>query len=207
MKGKILVGSIIALAIAFFSLAGDGGLSGVNIALADSYPINSYPCATVTYSQFGNCINGIQTRDVIDKTPVNCALTLNEQQGRSQACGKVLGVKIYGTGTLLRSPAGKIYVVMSGQMIKLIPDVAALQAYRGRNIYDVSNAVIAQYQQNFGQVLGVKIYADGTLLRGPDFKIYVIVNGKKQYIPGPAELYPYRNTRIINVSTSVLADF
>ncbi|MDD4902682.1 MAG: hypothetical protein PHE24_06125 [Patescibacteria group bacterium] len=207
MKGKILMGSIIALAIAFSSLAGDNNLFGVNAVSADTYPINSIPCATVTYSAWGDCINGIKTRDVIDKTPINCSLTLNEQQGRSEVCGQVLGLKIYAVGTLLRAPEGKIYVVMPGQAIKLIPDLAALQAYRGREIHNVSDALIKQYRQNFGQVLGVKIYADGTLLRGPDHKIYVIVNGKKQYIHSLQELYQYRDRRIINVSAAVIADF
>jgi hypothetical protein len=207
MKGKILIGSIIALAAVCFGIAGNGNLLGAKAALADTYPINYVPCATVTFSPWIGCINGINTRNVIDKTPINCAMTDNEQEASSQVCGKVLGVKIYGAGTLLRVPSGKIYVVMPGQMIKLIPDVNALQAYRGRKIYDVSTSLIAQYQQSFGEVLGEKIYADGSLLRGPDYKIYVIVKGKKQYIPGPAELYPYRNTRIINVSANVLADF
>lgn len=197
------MGSIIALTIVFSGLAGIGNLFGVNAASADYSPI----CATVTYSPWGNCINGIQTRDVIDKTPINCSLTAYEQAGRSQVCGKVLGVKLYAVGTLLRTPEGKIYVVMPGQAIKYIPDLNALKAYGGHPLYNVSDTLIAQYKQNFGQVLGEKIYADGTLLRGPDYKIYLIVNGKKQYIHDLEELYQYRHHRIINVSAAVISDY
>ncbi len=203
MKGKILVGSIIALAIAFSSLAGSNNLIGVNAVSAAGWPI----CATVTYGAWGNCINGVETRDVIDKTPINCFLTDSEQQGASQVCGQVLGVKIYAVGSLLRTPNGKIYLVMPGQAVQHIPDLNALQAYSGHKINNVSQALISQYQQVYGQVLGIKIYADGTLLRTPDHKIYVIVNGHKQYIPGLAELYQYRNHRIINVSYNVIADY
>jgi hypothetical protein len=204
MFRKILTGSIIALAIIIGSLAGNGGLFRANAALADTYPINSVSCATVTFSAWGNCINGVKSRDVIDKTPVGCYMSSNEMEARSQVCGQVLGVKIYAVGTLLRTPQGKIFVVMSGQTIQLVPDLDALQAYRGRTIYNVSDALISQYQLIFGQVLGAKIYADGTLLRGSDHRIYVIVHGQKQYISSLTELYQYRNRRIINVSASVI---
>ena len=63
MKGKILIGGIIALAIAFSC-----NLSNVKPAHAETYPINQFSCTTVTYNAFGNCINGVQSRDVIDKT-------------------------------------------------------------------------------------------------------------------------------------------
>jgi membrane-associated protease RseP (regulator of RpoE activity) len=203
MKGKILIASIIALAITFFSLPG----LKVRTAYAEAYPINSFICKTVTYGPFGNCINGIESRDVIDKTPLGCGLTLSEQQGRNQVCGQVLGVKVYGPGTLLRTPEGKIYVVVSGQTVKFIPDLNELKSYSGHVTYNVSNATMTKYLQNFSQVLGVKIYADGTLLRTPDHKIYVVENGKKQYIRSLEELQQYSNHRIINISYSVLADF
>jgi hypothetical protein len=143
MKGKILINSVLALGIAFSSILGIGNLSGAKTAFADTYPLTIPSCTTVTYSAWGNCINGVQTRDVIDMTPYYCALSANEQAGRSQICG---------------------------------------------------------------QVLGVKIYANGTLLRGPDYKIYVIKNGRKQRIKSLSELAKYRNHRIINVSAAVIAN-
>jgi hypothetical protein len=143
MKGKILINSILTLGIAFSSILGIGNLSGAKTAFADTYPLTIPSCATVTYSAWGNCINGVQTRDVIGVTPYYCALSANEQAGRSQVCG---------------------------------------------------------------QVLGVKIYANGTLLSGPDHRVYVIKNGKKQYIKSLSELAKYRNHKIIKVSAAVLAN-
>jgi hypothetical protein len=120
---------------------------------------------------------------------------------------KVLGVKIYANGSLLRSPDMKIFLVTNGQL-QYISSLQQLQMLSGRKINDVSWATLAQYQQvsTTGQVLGVKIYSNGTLLRTPDNKIYVITDGKPQYINSLEQLYQYRNTRIINVSYSVLAN-
>jgi len=199
MKGKILIGSLIALAIASFGIAAN--------VKADTYAVNNVPCATVTYGAWGNCMNGIQTRDVIGLTPFYCALTANEQAGRSQICGQVLGAKIYGAGVLLRNPYGKIYAVQSDNTIKYVPDLASLQAYRGWTVYNVSDALIAQYQQGLGQVLGVKLYANGTLVRTPDMRVYVIVNGVAQYISSPSQLQAYRGRNIFNVSYDALNQY
>jgi len=197
MKAKILIGSLIALAIASFGIA----------ANADTYAVNNIPCSTVTYGAWGNCMNGIQTRDVIGLTPFYCALTANEQAGRSQICGQVLGAKIYGAGVLLRNPYGKIYAVKSDNTIQYVPDLASLQAYRGWVVYNVSDALIAQYQQGLGQVLGVKIYPNGTLVRTPDMKVYVIVNSVAHYVTSPSQLQAYRGRTIFSVSYDALAQY
>jgi len=55
--------------------------------------------------------------------------------------------------------------------------------------------------------LGVKIYADGTLLRTPDKKIYVIINGQKNYISTLKQLAKYKNSKIYNVTAEVLANY
>lgn len=203
MKKNILIASLIAFVIAIAGLSG----FGAKTASAKYYEISNPPCATVTYSAWGNCISGIKTRTVIDKYPLNCALTQSEKDGRSEVCGKVLGVKIYKPGSLLRSPDGKIYVVMAGQKLKLIPNLEALRAYGARPIDNVSDALIAQYKQTYGVVLGVKTYANGTLLRGPDYKIYVIKNGKKHYIHDADELSDYQGKAILNVSAQTLTNY
>lgn len=52
-----------------------------------------------------------------------------------------------------------------------------------------------------GEVLGVKLYADGTLLRGYVVKIFEIIEQKKKHIKNLAELARYyRGLPIINVS-------
>ncbi len=59
-----------------------------------------------------------------------------------------------------------------------------------------------------GQVLGVKVYADGTLLRSVETgRIYVIVNGQKQYIPTIAKLKSYGKKPIYNVNEEELANY
>jgi hypothetical protein len=203
MKGKILIGSIIALVIAFSGVLGINQFSGTKAVLAYDIPL----CDTVTYGPWSNCVNGLQTRDVIGMTPFYCTMTANEQAGRSQICGQVLGVKLFAVGTLLRNEEGKIYVVTSDNGIKLIPDQQALQAYRGRDIYGVSNALINQYRQVYGEVLGAKVYANGTLLRSPDNRVYIVTNGQLQYVNGLEQLKQYAGRNIYNISWKTLADY
>jgi hypothetical protein len=58
-----------------------------------------------------------------------------------------------------------------------------------------------------GQVLGIKIYGDGVLLRGPDFKIYALKNGGRYYVSNLAELWNYRGWKLYNVSFEEIAAF
>jgi hypothetical protein len=59
-----------------------------------------------------------------------------------------------------------------------------------------------------GQVLGVQTYADGTLLRGPDHRIYVLTNGHLVYIHDLAELAAhYFGLPILDVSAAVIAQY
>ncbi|MFA6466376.1 MAG: DUF4215 domain-containing protein [Patescibacteria group bacterium] len=73
----------------------------------------------------------------------------------------------------------------------------------GQRIYNVLTTVLDKFP-DWGKVLGVKEYADGTLLRGPDFKIYVLENGHKQHIKNLEELAKYAGREIINVSDEVI---
>jgi|GEM_PF-4943371 len=56
------------------------------------------------------------------------------------------------------------------------------------------------------QVLGVKVYADGTLLRGTNNRIYVVKGNTLQYIPNLKELAKYHGP-ILKVSDEVIASF
>lgn len=58
--------------------------------------------------------------------------------------GKVSGVKEYPDGSLLRSKAGKIYVIESGKK-KHVSSLEELKKYAGQEIFDVNDAVINQY--------------------------------------------------------------
>ncbi|MDD4902683.1 MAG: DUF5011 domain-containing protein, partial [Patescibacteria group bacterium] len=168
------------------------------------------PCTGVVYGDWGSCVNGIQYRDVLSQAPKFCTLSAGQQAVRTQACGaaltaggQVLGAKVYAVGSLLRTPDKRIYVVTSTSTVKYISSLKELWQYRGREIFNVSYEIIAQYKQ----ILGVKIYPDGTLLRGPDMKIYVLINGKKNYISSLKELWQYRGRIIYNVSADVIAAY
>ncbi len=54
-------------------------------------------------------------------------------------------------------------------------------------------------------ILGAKIYPDGTLLRGPDKRIYLIKNGAKKYIVDLEELSLYAGRKIISASVEELS--
>ncbi|MCX6785613.1 MAG: peptidoglycan-binding domain-containing protein [Candidatus Komeilibacteria bacterium] len=56
-------------------------------------------------------------------------------------------------------------------------------------------------------VLGVKLYADGALLRGSDKKIYVVESGQLKHITSLSELAKYAGKAILNVSDDVIASY
>ncbi len=58
-----------------------------------------------------------------------------------------------------------------------------------------------------GTVLGVTYYPDGSLLRSPDKRIYIIIDGMKKRILNLAELWQYRGQEIINVSFEEIAQY
>jgi hypothetical protein len=56
--------------------------------------------------------------------------------------------------------------------------------------------------------LGAQAIGNGTLVRGSNKKIYVIVNGKRVYIPNLKELRKkYLGRPILDVSDSVIAQY
>ena len=163
-------------------------------------------CVNVVYGDWRACANGLHSRSMTSLDNVYCAFTAQQvadERGTCSSTAAVLGVKIYPAGSLLRTPNNKIYVLISTSTALYIPDQKALRAYKGHEIFNVSDEILAQYKQ----VLGVKIYADGTLLRGPDHKIYVIIGGKKHHILDLAELHQYRGHKIINVVDDALAQY
>ena len=77
----------------------------------------------------------------------------------------------------------------------------------GERIYNVVTTVLDYYPDWTGEVLGVKDYADGTLLRGNDMKVYILDKGEKQHINTLEKLAKYLGQDIINVSDEVLARY
>jgi hypothetical protein len=110
----------------------------------------------------------------------------------------------YPVGTLLRSVDGKIYVVKSVKTIQHILDLKELAKYHGQKIVNVDAGVIMRYQEVFYEIA----YQNGSLLRSPDHKIYVLVSGKKKYISSLTELaYNYSGRIIYNVTYATIAKY
>jgi len=195
-------------------------------------------CADVVYGDWGECVDGIELRDIISQSPSLCDLTISQLAEKSRSCepstatstpeitsseissatssseiatsteGEVLGAKAYSNGSLLRSiKTKKIYYIINGQK-KLVRTLAELWQYRLAKRTDVSEGILAQYPDYAGEVLGVKAYPNGSLLRSLiTKKIYYITNGQKKHIRTLAQLWQYRNIKIINVSEEILAQY
>lgn len=62
-------------------------------------------------------------------------------------------------------------------------------------------------KESVKNILGIKIYPDGTLLRGSDHKIYVIHGQAKKYIVDLQELSKYRGRPILSASEEQLSSY
>jgi hypothetical protein len=121
---------------------------------------------------------------------------------------RVLGAQAYADGTLLRGSDNRIYVV-KGATLTYIPSLTELLKYVGKEILKVDDSVIVEFatlnapQQ---EVLGSQAIANGTLIRGSDKKIYVIIKGVKVHIRSLDELAKnYLGKEILDVEDDVLA--
>lgn len=111
---------------------------------------------------------------------------------------EVLGEKKYADGTLLRYRGEEqIYIMAFGQMTP-IKHIQLLEKYAGQEIINISRP---------GEVLGEKLYADGTLLRGSDMKIYAVVDGNLKHLNTLAKLKAYAGVEILKVADSVISDW
>jgi hypothetical protein len=114
----------------------------------------------------------------------------------------------YYDGALLRSSAGRVYVLEGGKRYAIV-NLDELRKYSGRSIFNVSEAVLAAYPIATRTVAtdpGI-VLADGDLVRGMDGKVYLLSDGKKVHVPTLAELARFSGRKITNVSDSVLAAY
>ncbi len=131
----------------------------------------------------------------------------NQSVGGDQ---KILGVKVYGDGTLLRTRDFKVYIVENGNIKHIASIPGPHDSYLGKKIIDVDYSVLTQYHQILvsdplpKQVLGVKKYSDGTLIRTENKKTYIIENQKARYISTIEELRKYSGQEIFNVDIDTL---
>ncbi|MDO8592992.1 MAG: hypothetical protein Q7R92_04480 [bacterium] len=115
---------------------------------------------------------------------------------KSLVSPRVSGVKYFADGSLIRGRDRKIYLIERGRLT-VIRTVAQLSRYKGQKIYDVADEVIRQYLDFF----------DGQLIRGPDKKVYAIIQGMKKHLRNPQELMPYAGQKINGVSLEILNKF
>jgi len=163
------------------------------------------PCSDVTYGPWSSPVNGYQFRDVLAQNPQGCVLTNAQQAARTRKVGQqILGLKYYPDGSLLRSPDWNTYIIVDGKK-KLIRNWDELcKNYKGQEIFNVSFDVLAQYPG----ILGIKVYAEGSLLRDPDQKVYVIIGGKKKRVLNwEGEFKKYRGQKINDTSFETLASY
>jgi hypothetical protein len=117
------------------------------------------------------------------------------------------GVFHYPNGSLLRDacvPEMPVYLIRD-QKKWHIPTWQYLHDHHfDERIYNVISSVANSYEDWTAKVLGIKEYADGTLLRGSDMKIYVLEKGQKRHVISLQELIKYAGQEIINVSDEVL---
>jgi hypothetical protein len=130
---------------------------------------------------------------------------------RKHRPGRVLGAQTYADGTLLRGSDNRVYVV-KGNTLVYIPDLTVLRKYVGHEILKVDDSVIADFADiNAPQqeVLGVQVYANGSLLRGSDHvMVYVLKNGHKVHVLNLEELAAhYFGKPIFDVSDDVLSQY
>jgi hypothetical protein len=93
----------------------------------------------------------------------------------------------------------------------IIPSQTSLRIAAVKSKNDTADAKIPQSPSkkiiNTQQILGAKIYTDGTLLRGIDKKIYIIQAQSKKHIVNQQALRKYRGQKIMNVSAKILEKF
>ncbi|MFH1522338.1 MAG: hypothetical protein ABIE43_00790 [Patescibacteria group bacterium] len=173
-------------------------------------PIPTTKCNQVNYGPWQNiCVNNWQYRNIISQSPENCALTEEQIKASQKGCKleevekeegeKVLGKKIYADGFLIRGPNKRIYLIASQKKSHIV-NLEALKKYAGKPIIDVTDEVLTAYEP------GENIYGfkDGDLIRGSVKKVYIIRNGKREYIRNMEELKKYAGQMIYDVSDKVL---
>ena len=184
--------------------------------------------SNTTYYYQVRAISGTGTEiKVVEKSfttpPVEqCGAVLGEKIGSPLLCDflrpsgshgqdqDINGVIQYPDGSLLRDACNKtmpVYLIKDQQKWH-IPNWKYLHDhYFGQRIYNILSTVLNNYPNWTPKVLGVKYYADGTLLRGSNMKVYIIEDGHKRHITSLEELLKYAGQEIINVSDEVLNQY
>ncbi len=131
--------------------------------------------------------------------------------------GDIKDITKFANGVLLRGCGPEVYHIVDGKKFH-IPNWQYLHDnYFAIRIYNISDENLVQFPDTdkdnvslkkiLKGVLGTKTYANGTLLRGSDKKVYIITNGKKVYISSLEELKKYAGRKIYDVTDTVLNQY
>lgn len=113
---------------------------------------------------------------------------------------KVLGVKLYAEGFVLRAPDKKMYLVLAQKKLLFLKNLADIRKFAFKKpVTNVGTDVIRQYTIVGSETTAEKTYKDGTLVRGKDKKIYVFIKGKKVLIKNLIELRKYKGQKIFDI--------
>jgi hypothetical protein len=182
-SGIVVAGLVVASMFGFTIAHGYGGGSYVPTA-----------CSNVVYADWQSCSMGVQFRNVISQTPSSCTLTASQQAARVRTC-----VEFPNCSSVTYSAWGSCFLGVQSRNIiaRAEPNCKTTPAQELARIKSCSS----------GSVLGEKIYADGTLLRGSNNKIYVVVGDKLLHIASLKELAKYVGEKIFDVSDETIASY
>ncbi|MDD4271816.1 MAG: hypothetical protein PHF50_03350 [Patescibacteria group bacterium] len=108
-------------------------------------------------------------------------------------------------GQLIRGSDKKIYVIAQGKK-KLIKNLEELKQYNKQKINDVSLEILAKFPL-YTVKPGLEYFANGSLIRGHDKKIYLIQNNKLVVIRTVAQLNKYKAQKIYDVPDEVIRQY
>jgi hypothetical protein len=171
----------------------------INVNQQGGGSVAIYPCTDVVYSDWSTCVNGMQHRSILSQAPSFCNLTYEQQSAGSKSCASESGSSS-GSNTPNQEEESNLnpLSLLQQKMCRANPHLPECLMFNGRF------GVLGQS----GQVLGVKFYPDGSLLRSTETKkIYYIIEGKKKHIKTFIELWKYRGIERIDVSEEVLAQY
>ncbi len=104
---------------------------------------------------------------------------------------------IHPDGTLLKGSGATVYVIENGQKRGIISEKAFLSQYKWNEIIELEDNILTRYSNG-----PVKVFRDGTLIKGSSATVYVIENGQKRGIVSEVsfDIYGYDWDNILNVS-------
>ena len=131
--------------------------------------------------------------------------------------GDIKDISKFADGVLLRGCGPEVYHIVNGKKFHIPSWQYLHDNYFAVRIYNISDENLVQFPNTdkdnvslkkiLKGVLGTKTYANGTLLRGSDKKVYVILNGAKVHLKSLEDLKKYAGHKIYDVSDSVLNQY